>query len=99
MGGAGAVVGVWGGKRGRAADVPAEEVEHEYGLTLVESLEAVGTVDAVILAVPHRDFAAFTPQRLAALCSNGNGYGVVIDVKNMFDRSAVEAQNLIYWSL
>ena len=77
----------------------AEEVEHEYGLTLVGTLESVGTVDAVILAVAHKPFAAFTPQRLAALCRNGNGCGVVIDVKNMFDRSAVEAQDLLYWSL
>jgi UDP-N-acetyl-D-galactosamine dehydrogenase len=76
----------------------AEETRHEYGLTLT-ALEEVGTVDGVILAVAHRDFADFGPERLRSLCGNGQTPGIVIDVKSLLSRGAVEAAGLRYWSL
>lgn len=77
----------------------AHEVEHEYALPLVENLDAIDTVDAVILAVAHGTFSSLTPEVLAAMCRHGNGRGVIIDVKSVFERSAVEAHELLYWSL
>jgi len=59
----------------------------------------VGPVDAVILAVSHDQFKTFGPQELRALCGNGNGCGVVVDVKSVIERDAVEAQGMRYWSL
>lgn len=76
----------------------AGETRHEYGLELTE-LAHVGKVDAVILAVGHKEFAAMTPATLKELCGNGNGSGVVIDVKCLLDKSEVEEAGLRYWSL
>jgi UDP-N-acetyl-D-galactosamine dehydrogenase len=76
----------------------AEETHHEYGFDLV-SLEAVGHVDAVVLAVAHEQFKSLGPAQLKALCDNGNGCGVVVDVKNLLERDAVEGQGMEYWSL
>jgi len=76
----------------------AEETRHEYGFDLV-SLEAVGHVDAVVLAVAHEQFKSLGPAQLKALCDNGNGCGVVVDVKNLLDRDEVEGQGMEYWSL
>lgn len=75
-----------------------EETRHEYGLELT-TLEQAGAVDAVVWAVAHRAFASLTPERLRRLCCNGNGCGVVMDIKSVLTRSAVEAQGLHYWSL
>jgi UDP-N-acetyl-D-galactosamine dehydrogenase len=36
---------------------------------------------------------------LQELCDNGNGCGVVIDVKTVLDRAEVEGAGLAYWSL
>lgn len=74
------------------------ETDLEYGLKLTD-LDAVGKVDAVIYAVSHKDFSATTPAQLAELCSNGNGNGVVVDVKCLLDRKDVESAGLSYWSL
>jgi len=76
----------------------AEETRHEYGFDLV-SLEAVGHVDAVVLAVAHEQFKSLGPVQLKALCDNGNGCGVVVDVKNLLERDEVEGQGMGYWSL
>jgi UDP-N-acetyl-D-galactosamine dehydrogenase len=66
-----------------------DEAHHEYGFDLV-SLEAVGYVDAVVLAVVHDQFKLLAPAQLKALCANGNGCGVVVDVKNLLERDMVE---------
>ena len=69
-----------------------------YGIELV-SLEDAEPVDAVILAVAHSQFFDLTAERLKRLCRNGNGSGVVVDVKAVLDRDKVEEQGLRYWSL
>jgi len=76
----------------------AAETRHEYGLELT-ALAQVGKVDAVILAVGHKDFASLSPMALKELCGNGNGSGVVIDVKCLLNKNEVEAAGLSYWSL
>lgn len=74
------------------------EAQHEYGLTLT-TLDEAGHVDAIICAVSHRAYAAFTPQSFARLCSNGNGQGTLVDVKNLYKRTEIEQAGLLYWSL
>ncbi len=76
----------------------SEEAMHAYGIELL-SLEAAGEVDAVIWAVAHEQFAGITAERLKGLCRNGNGCGVVMDVKAVLDRGEVEGQGLKYWCL
>jgi len=76
----------------------AEEARHEYGLELVD-VETVGKVDAVVWAVAHDQFRErFTPAALKQLCCSED-CGVVVDVKSVLDRSAIEAQGLKYWCL
>ena len=75
-----------------------EETRHEYGLELTD-LENVGKVDAVIYAVSHQSFAKLTVDDFAAFCRNGNGRGVVVDVKNTLKRNEIEAAGMGYWSL
>ncbi|HEY5674921.1 MAG TPA: nucleotide sugar dehydrogenase [Malonomonas sp.] len=75
-----------------------KETAHEYGLQLT-ALDAVGHVDAVICAVNHKAFAEITASQLAQFCTNGNGKGVVVDVKWRFKQQDVEACGLAYWSL
>jgi UDP-N-acetyl-D-glucosamine/UDP-N-acetyl-D-galactosamine dehydrogenase len=76
----------------------SEDAMAEYGVPLVGLTEA-GKVDAVILAVAHSDFLAMESATLKDWCSNGNGQGVVIDVKSLLSRRSIEAAGLLYWSL
>ncbi|ORJ55884.1 UDP binding domain-containing protein, partial [Geothermobacter hydrogeniphilus] len=74
------------------------EAWHEYGLELV-TLNDIAPVDGVVWAVAHDVFADITPKQLKDLCGNGNGSGVVIDVKGLLRRDDVESTGLRYWSL
>jgi UDP-N-acetyl-D-galactosamine dehydrogenase len=74
------------------------EAREEYGLELV-GLDAVGQVDGVVLAVAHEVFRGISVERLHELCGNGNECGVVVDVKGMLDRPAIESKELWYWGL
>jgi UDP-N-acetyl-D-galactosamine dehydrogenase len=72
------------------------DVRHEYGFGLVD-LAGLAPVDGIVWAVAHSAFADITPQKLKELC--GNRSGVVMDVKGVLQRDAVEQSGLRYWSL
>jgi UDP-N-acetyl-D-galactosamine dehydrogenase len=66
----------------------------EYGLDLAP-LEALRRLDALILAVPHRDYLALGENGLAAML---DPQGIVIDVRSAMDPERLPA-GLTYWSL
>jgi UDP-N-acetyl-D-glucosamine/UDP-N-acetyl-D-galactosamine dehydrogenase len=61
------------------------QARHEYGIALHE-LEALEGSDAVVLAVPHKEFMDEGWSLVRRLL--GNGAGAVLDVKSRLDRSA-----------
>ena len=76
----------------------AQETRHEYQLELT-ALDQVGIVDAVICAVSHKAFAGMSASTFAEYCHKGDGKGIVVDVKSVFERDEIEAAGLVYWSL
>ena len=76
----------------------AEDAQREYDVDLVE-LDEVKSVDAVVFAVAHQSYQAFSIDRLRELCAKRSGSGVIVDVKNILDRAAVESAGLVYWNL
>ncbi len=78
--------------------VDAAAAQHEYGLDLV-SLDDLEPVDAIVWAVAHTAFDGITTDQLTKLCGNGNGSGVVMDVKAVLRKDDVEKVGLRYWSL
>ncbi len=75
-----------------------DEARHEYGLELCP-LDGLAHVDAVVYAVAHEAFQPLDAAWAQRVCSNGNGCGVVTDVKGVLDRAGVEACGLRYWRL
>ncbi|MGQ0663478.1 MAG: nucleotide sugar dehydrogenase [Pseudomonadota bacterium] len=73
----------------------AEEARAEYDVRLLAAIDGANGYDCVVGAVAHRDYAAFTPARLAALVAPG---GIVADVKGMW-RSLVLPDCLKRWQL
>lgn len=72
----------------------APEAVHEYGLTLAP-IEAFKDLDAVILAVSHREYLAMGQATLQRMVREG---GIVVDVKSALDPAKVD-RGLTYWSL
>ena len=76
----------------------ADDARKEYGIDLVD-LDAVEPVDAVVLAVAHQEYRSFDAERLMGLCSTQNGAGVIMDVKNILNKTEIESSGLVYWTL
>ena len=72
----------------------APEAVHEYGLTL-SPIEAFKDLDAVILAVSHKEFLALGQAHLESLVHEG---GVLVDVKSVLEPTKV-SRKLHYWSV
>jgi UDP-N-acetyl-D-galactosamine dehydrogenase len=71
----------------------AKEIAHEYGLS-INKLAQFRDLDALILAVPHRDYLD-KPDRIAAMLADG---GILADIKSVIDPAALPG-NVRYWSL
>jgi UDP-N-acetyl-D-galactosamine dehydrogenase len=72
----------------------AEEAYQEYGITLAPFSE-LAALNALILAVPHREFSTLPRNELFSLLAPG---GVLVDIKSMLSPSEIP-DHLRYWSL
>ena len=64
----------------------AGEVEHEYGVTILNHLNENVTYNAIIVAVAHDEFISFDYQKIKS--SNG----VIFDTKSCLNRSMVDGR-------
>jgi UDP-N-acetyl-D-galactosamine dehydrogenase len=74
--------------------VSAEEAAHEYSLRMAPWDELSG-LDALVLAVPHREFVDRDPAELSGLLRPGAAF---LDVKSAIQRQSLRA-DVHYWSL
>ena len=74
----------------------AEEAYHQYGLKL-QPLDEIEGVDAVILAVAHREYQELGLAKIAEFCSDG--YSSVVDVKGIFNPEEAKKLKINYWRL
>lgn len=80
------------------ADPTADKAEAKllYNIEFVDIADIKG-MDAVILAVAHEEFAAFTMAEMDALF--GEGKKVLLDIKGLLDRKTYEDAGYNYWRL
>ena len=79
------------------AQASPEEAMQVYGQEL-RPLEDLRDLDAVILAVSHREYTALTPEAIKAM-HRDPGKAVLVDVKGLFDPAAVRAAGIDLWRL
>jgi len=72
-----------------------EEAEEEYGIALCGWTDLSGC-QAVILAVPHREYLQKSVADYAAMMVDG---ATLVDIKSVFDRRELDAAKLNYWRL
>lgn len=79
-----------------AAD--ADEAKRLYGITF-ETMDVVKDMDAVIVAVAHREFLSIDKDRINGFFNESNEKKVFMDIKGLFDRKEYLTENYIYWRL
>jgi len=72
------------------------EVAHEYKLTLT-SLENLGSVDALVVAVGHNEYRSIELEKLKTFLKGNKP--LLVDVKGLFDRKLVEQMGLTMFRL
>ncbi|MEG2267380.1 MAG: UDP binding domain-containing protein, partial [Acinetobacter sp.] len=76
-----------------------EDAKHEYGVELT-ALDDVRDADCVVIAVAHDEFKTMTIERLDGLFATMPvSEKVIIDVKSILDKVAVEKAGYRYWRL
>ncbi|MCB0762059.1 MAG: nucleotide sugar dehydrogenase [Flavobacteriales bacterium] len=70
-----------------------KEFKHEYDLDVAREAEK-GKYDAVIVAVPHKEYVALNEAQITEYMNDEKG--VLIDVKGLYRNNI---KNLVYWSL
>ncbi|MCJ2126360.1 nucleotide sugar dehydrogenase [Methylobacterium sp. J-077] len=73
-----------------------DEARAEYGIDLVDWADLPDAADAVVVAVPHRDYAERPPAEIAARLRPG---GVIVDVKALYEADAFRALGHNVWRL
>jgi UDP-N-acetyl-D-galactosamine dehydrogenase len=71
------------------------EAQHEYGIELTP-LNRLAPADAVVVAVSHREFAALSNADWLKLC---RATPVLIDIKGVLDKDALQAAGARFWRL
>lgn len=80
------------------ADPEADAVEAKklYDIDFV-NMETISNMDAIILAVAHKEFSNFTIEQVSRLY--GEGKKVLLDLKGLLNRKEYEDAGFIYWRL
>lgn len=70
----------------------------EY-MKLLVSMDEVKDADALVFAVAHEEFAKLGIESLRVKFKKDNAAKVLIDVKGLFNKKALEGEGFLYWSL
>jgi len=72
-----------------------DEARHEYGETLIPSLDGLADYDCIVGAVPHAPYCAFTRENFETLLKTG---GLIADIKALWRGKTLPA-NMRSWGL
>lgn len=75
-------------------------VKKLYGIDLID-YEQIDDADCLIFTVAHDVFTKFSADKIKAFTKNSydGNKSVIIDIKNIYDKQALEAKGLAYWGL
>lgn len=76
------------------------DAKEEYGIELVD-MKDIKDVDCLVFAVAHDEFKQMSLEKIDTLFGNfdNNNEKIIIDVKSIFDKKAIEERGYSYWRL
>lgn len=79
-----------------AAD--AEEAKRLYNISF-EQMDAVKDMDAVIIAVSHKEFEGLDKNKITSFFNTKHACKVLVDIKGVLDRKEYQTEDYLYWRL
>lgn len=74
-----------------------DAAREQYNISL-QSIDSLTDLDALILAVGHREYAALAPEKIKSFFANPD-VAIVLDAKGFFDQEAMRANGIDFWRL
>ena len=74
------------------------EAEREYGITFTD-MDKIKDMDAVILAVSHKEYEGITIDEIDGLFNQMNKVKVLSDIKGILNKNEYEQAGYLYWRL
>ncbi len=79
-------------------EADAEEAKHLYGITF-QTMEDVKDMDAVLMAVKHKEFEDYKPADIAKFFNPAHKTKVFVDLKGIYNKEDYKAPEFDYWRL
>ena len=79
-------------------EADAEEAKHLYGIEF-QTMDDVKDMDAVLMAVKHKEFEHFTSEDIAKFYNPEHKTKIFADLKGIFDKKEYSAPEWDYWRL
>ena len=79
-------------------EADADEAKRLYGIDF-DSMDAVKDMDAVIVAVAHKEFESYKPADIAKFFNAKHKSKVFMDLKGIYDMNDYKAPEFEYWRL
>ena len=79
-------------------EADAGEAKRLYGITF-GTMEDVQDMDAVIIAVAHKQFIEFTKDKISSFYDAKHAQRVLMDIKGVLDRKEYLTEDFLYWRL
>jgi len=77
-------------------DPHLDNIENEFGIKKITSLDEAPRLDAIILAVAHQAFREISLEKLKAIT---NSHPILIDVRRFFNKKEAAEKGFYYQSL
>lgn len=79
-------------------EADADEAKRLYGITF-QTMDAVKDVDAVIIAVAHKQFLSLSKNEISSFYNPKHKQKVLMDIKGLLDRKEYQTEDYLYWRL
>ena len=79
-------------------EADADEAKRLYGITF-NNLSDVKNMDAVIVAVAHKEFVPYTKEDIGKFFNPAHAAKVLLDLKGIYDMNEYKAPEFDYWRL
>lgn len=79
-------------------EADTEEAKRLYGI-IFGTMDDVKGMDAVIIAVAHKQFMEFTKEKISSFYDAKHSQKVLMDIKGVLDRRDYMTEDFLYWRL
>ena len=93
------MIGIGGIAGHMFVNMPANRTGYLHKASILQDMSAVKDVDALVIAVCHKEFEGLDQAAIESFFNPTNGKKVLVDVKGILNRKEWTRDDCLYWRL